>query len=66
MNMYRFAPSPTGDMHIGNLRVALFNYLCAKQSGKSFFVRIEDTDKARNIEGKDREILRQGLAKTAL
>ncbi|NLC28079.1 MAG: glutamate--tRNA ligase [Campylobacteraceae bacterium] len=55
--MYRFAPSPTGDMHIGNLRVALFNYICAKQSGKSFFIRIEDTDKARNIEGKDREIL---------
>jgi glutamyl-tRNA synthetase len=55
--MYRFAPSPTGDMHIGNLRVALFNYMCAKQSGDMFIVRIEDTHKARNIEGKDDEIL---------
>jgi glutamyl-tRNA synthetase len=56
--MYRFAPSPTGDMHIGNLRTALFNYICSKQSNDKFFVRIEDTDKERNIEGKDREILR--------
>ncbi len=55
--MYRFAPSPTGDMHIGNLRTALFNYICAKQSGEKFIIRIEDTDKDRNIEGKDREIL---------
>ncbi len=55
--MYRFAPSPTGDMHIGNLRVALFNYICAKQNGKKFIIRIEDTDKERNIDGKDKEIL---------
>ncbi|MDY0238113.1 MAG: glutamate--tRNA ligase [Campylobacterales bacterium] len=55
--MYRFAPSPTGDMHIGNLRVALFNYICSKQDGRGFFIRIEDTDKARNIENKDKEIL---------
>lgn len=55
--MYRFAPSPTGDMHIGNLRVALFNYICAKQSNEKFIIRIEDTDKERNIEGKDKEIL---------
>ncbi|HHD84333.1 MAG TPA: glutamate--tRNA ligase [Campylobacteraceae bacterium] len=55
--MYRFAPSPTGDMHIGNLRVALFNYICARQAKEPYLVRIEDTDKARNIEGKDREIL---------
>lgn len=55
--MYRFAPSPTGDMHIGDLRVALFNYMCAKQSGDMFIVRMEDTDKAKNIEGKDDEIL---------
>ena len=55
--MYRFAPSPTGDMHIGNLRVALFNYICARQAEEPFLIRIEDTDKARNIEGKDREIL---------
>ncbi len=55
--MYRFAPSPTGDMHIGNLRVALFNFICARQAEEPFLIRIEDTDKARNIEGKDREIL---------
>ncbi|WP_456403818.1 glutamate--tRNA ligase [Hydrogenimonas sp.] len=55
--MLRFAPSPTGDMHIGNLRVAIFNYIVAKQRGERFVVRIEDTDKERNIEGKDREIL---------
>ncbi len=55
--MYRFAPSPTGDMHIGNLRVALFNYICSQQSGEKFIIRIEDTDKERNIEGKDQEIL---------
>lgn len=55
--MYRFAPSPTGDMHIGNLRAAVFNYICSKQDGSGFFVRIEDTDTQRNIEGKDQEIL---------
>jgi len=55
--MLRFAPSPTGDLHIGNLRVALFNYIIAKQRKERFIVRIEDTDKARNIEGKDKEIL---------
>jgi len=55
--MLRFAPSPTGDMHIGNLRVAIFNYIVARQTGKKLIVRIEDTDKERNIEGKDREIL---------
>lgn len=55
--MYRFAPSPTGDMHIGNLRVALFNFICATQESVGLNVRIEDTDKQRNIEGKDIEIL---------
>ena len=55
--MVRFAPSPTGDMHIGNLRVALFNYIVAKQQNEKYLVRIEDTDNERNIEGKDREIL---------
>lgn len=54
--MYRFAPSPTGDMHIGNLRAALFNYICSKQENTDFILRIEDTDKARNIEGKEEEI----------
>jgi len=55
--MLRFAPSPTGDMHIGNLRVALFNSLLSKQRNEPLIIRIEDTDKERNIEGKDKEIL---------
>lgn len=54
--MYRFAPSPTGDMHIGNLRAAIFNYICAKKERVGFILRIEDTDEARNIKGKDEEI----------
>lgn len=55
--MYRFAPSPTGDMHIGNLRAAIFNYICSLRDKSGFILRIEDTDLARNIEGKDKEIL---------
>ena len=55
--MFRFAPSPTADMRISDLQIALFNYICAKQSGAMFIVRMEDTDKAKNIEGKDKEIL---------
>jgi glutamyl-tRNA synthetase len=55
--MLRFAPSPTGDMHIGNLRVAIFNYVVAQQKNDTFLVRIEDTDVKRNIEGKDTEIM---------
>lgn len=55
--MLRFAPSPTGDMHIGNLRVALFNYILSVQTKEPLIVRIEDTDKERNIEGKDKEII---------
>ena len=55
--MVRFAPSPTGDMHIGNLRVAIFNYIIAKQRNEKYLIRIEDTDTERNIEGKDRAIL---------
>ena len=55
--MLRFAPSPTGDMHIGNLRVAIFNYIVATQRKEELVLRIEDTDKERNIEGKDQEIM---------
>ena len=55
--MLRFAPSPTGDMHIGNLRVALFNHILSKQLNEELLIRIEDTDKKRNIEGKDKDIL---------
>lgn len=45
----RFAPSPTGYMHIGNLRTALYAYLIAKQAGGTFILRIEDTDQSRNV-----------------
>jgi len=55
--MLRFAPSPTADMHIGDLRTALFNYIVSKQRNEDFIVRIEDIDKERNIEGKAEEIL---------
>lgn len=47
----RFAPSPTGYMHIGNLRTALYEYLIAKSSGGDFVLRIEDTDQKRYVEG---------------
>lgn len=47
----RFAPSPTGPLHIGGVRTALFNYLFAKQHDGDFILRIEDTDQARYIEG---------------
>ena len=47
----RFAPSPTGYMHIGNLRTALFEYLIAKHEGGDFILRIEDTDQGRYVEG---------------
>lgn len=47
----RFAPSPTGFMHIGNLRTALYSYLLAKANGGKFIVRIEDTDQVRLVEG---------------
>ncbi len=47
----RFAPSPTGFMHVGNLRTALFTYFLAKKNNGTFILRIEDTDKAREVEG---------------
>jgi len=56
--MLRFAPSPTGDMHIGNLRVALINHILSKQLNEELIIRIEDTDTKRNIEGKDKDILK--------
>ncbi|NLJ19351.1 glutamate--tRNA ligase [Globicatella sulfidifaciens] len=46
----RYAPSPTGDLHIGNARTALFNYLFARHHGGEFVIRIEDTDLKRNLE----------------
>ena len=47
----RYAPSPTGHLHIGGARTALFNYLFAKHHGGDFIFRLEDTDIERNIEG---------------
>lgn len=47
----RFAPSPTGFLHVGNVRSALFPYLVARQAGGKFILRIEDTDQAREVEG---------------
>jgi len=56
----RFAPSPTGYMHVGGLRTALYAYLAAKKSGGTFILRIEDTDQARFVEGAT-EIIKQTL-----
>ena len=53
----RFAPSPTGDLHIGGLRTALYNYLFAKKNQGKFIVRIEDTDKAREVAGSADQIM---------
>lgn len=53
----RFAPSPTGRLHLGNLRVAVFNALLARRHGGSFVLRIEDTDTDRNLEGSVEGIL---------
>ncbi|MEA1970956.1 MAG: glutamate--tRNA ligase family protein, partial [Thermodesulfobacteriota bacterium] len=47
----RFAPSPTGYLHVGGLRTALFNYLFARKHGGKFVLRIEDTDRKRSISG---------------
>ncbi|MBN8210761.1 glutamate--tRNA ligase [Bacillus sp. NTK071] len=47
----RYAPSPTGYLHIGNARTALFNYLFARSQNGKFIIRIEDTDQSRNVEG---------------
>lgn len=61
----RFAPSPTGRMHVGNLRTALYAYLIAKHEGGSFMLRIEDTDQERFVEGA-LEIIYRTLEKTGL
>jgi glutamyl-tRNA synthetase len=55
--MLRFSAAPHGDMHIGELRNALVAYLAARQKKERFVVRIEDADRERNVEGKEREIL---------
>ncbi|MFA7355187.1 MAG: glutamate--tRNA ligase family protein, partial [Sulfurimonadaceae bacterium] len=55
--MLRFAFSPNGDMNIGDLRVAILNYIVSKQRGEGFIVRIEDLDKERSSEQKEQEML---------
>jgi len=57
----RFAPSPTGDLHVGGVRTALFNYLFARRSGGKFLLRVEDTDKKRSTQEAIQVIL-DGLA----
>jgi len=53
----RFAPSPTGYLHVGGARTALFNYLLARRLGGKFVLRIEDTDQTRNVADADRQLL---------
>jgi nondiscriminating glutamyl-tRNA synthetase len=53
----RYAPSPTGHLHIGGARTALFNYLLAKKLGGTYVLRIEDTDRARHVEHADEKFL---------
>ncbi len=53
----RFAPSPTGEPHVGNIRTALFNWLFARHNGGSFIIRIEDTDQERKVDGALESIL---------
>ncbi|MCA6422282.1 MAG: glutamate--tRNA ligase, partial [Flavobacterium sp.] len=53
----RFAPSPTGGLHLGGVRTVLFNYLFARQQGGDFILRIEDTDQGRFVPGAEAYIL---------
>ena len=53
----RFAPSPTGPLHIGGVRTALFNYLFAKKHNGKFILRIEDTDQNRYVYGAEKYII---------
>ncbi|MDR2894656.1 MAG: glutamate--tRNA ligase, partial [Alistipes sp.] len=53
----RFAPSPTGPLHMGGVRTALYNYLFARRHGGKFIIRIEDTDTARFVPGAEQYIL---------
>lgn len=61
----RYAPSPTGRMHVGNLRTALYEYLIAKHEGGDFILRIEDTDQERYVEGAV-DIIYRTMEKTGL
>ena len=61
----RFAPSPTGRMHVGNLRTALYSYLIAEHEDGDFILRIEDTDQEREMEGAV-DIINRTLEQTGL
>ena len=61
----RFAPSPTGRMHVGNLRTALYAYLLARHDGGRFILRIEDTDQERYVEGAV-DLIYEALSQTGL
>ena len=61
----RFAPSPTGRMHVGNLRTALYSYLIARHDHGVFMLRIEDTDQERYVEGAV-DIINRTLAEAGL
>ena len=52
----RFAPSPTGGLHLGGVRTVLYNYLFAKKQGGDFILRIEDTDQSRYVPGAEEYI----------
>ena len=65
MTVTRFAPSPTGYMHIGNLRTALYSYLVAKHDDGNFILRIEDTDRERLVEGAT-DVIKSTLRMTGL
>lgn len=53
----RFAPSPTGPLHMGGVRTALYNYLFAKKNNGTFIVRVEDTDQTRFVEGAEEGLI---------
>ncbi len=65
MTVTRFAPSPTGYMHIGNLRTALYSFLVAKHDGGKFILRIEDTDRERLVEGAT-DVIKSTLKMTSI
>jgi glutamyl/glutaminyl-tRNA synthetase len=53
----RFAPSPTGSLHVGNARIAVLNWLFARRHGGEFILRVEDTDEERTVAGAEAQIL---------
>ena len=53
----RFAPSPTGSLHVGGARTALYNWLLARKTGGKFIIRVEDTDEARSTKESEKMIL---------